>query len=665
MFCWPLTAVISQEAIPGSFKKYQETVWLECERHLYFPGEIVRFSAKVFEQDTYQNSRLSSNIRIELLNSMGEPVDQQNIQIDTTGTKGLIQLPADSKTGYYYLRAYTNWMRNFPSSNYGKVALKVVNPNDPLPEIKEEEKVIVSPNLNPFLDVIAKDQKLVVSISDEAFENSDSLRLVLHQSYTLIVDSLFTKRSHNSLIINEGDLPYGIFQLSLLGKSNRIIAKRLWSFYQPESERIDINLVDSLLSIRSSYSIDFPNSKVGQGLSVSIGLEEPNNPYKNSIPGLPGWNCNAEVPNSSSALRNWLLGNSYPDDQVYTILENSKDELNTQQFLYLPETHSGIISGKIINRDTKEGQANTGVCITVLNDNYFDAVSTDENGQFFFVLPGQSGSTDFILNLTSHIDSSIQIKVMPFFDPKTSLEDQKLTLTKDEFAFLQEQNINLQLKNIYKTLPIITSSPSPKLRPRETFFHPPDFKVVVDKYIKLANIGEVIYEVVPSVVVRRKNDRKYIRVINSHPSAIDFETLILLDGIPLTDQTILLDLPPGRIEIIEVKNKLYIHGRSIFSSIINFVSPNKDYAGLELPENSVLSTMDLPIPIIPESRTDGALSDKLPRLENNLLWCSEISNNSDSVEFQTNDLTGVFRIYFKGFDSMGKWIFGTQVFRSE
>ncbi len=186
MFCWPLTAVISQEAIPGNFRKYQETVWLECERHLYFPGEIVRFSAKVFEQDTYQNSRLSSNIRIELLNSMGEPVDQQNIQIDSTGTKGLIHLPTDSKTGYYYLRAYTNWMRNFPSSNYGKVALKVVNPNDPLPEIKEEENVIVSPDLNPFLDLIAKDQKLVVSISDEAYENSDSLRLVLHQSYTLI-----------------------------------------------------------------------------------------------------------------------------------------------------------------------------------------------------------------------------------------------------------------------------------------------------------------------------------------------------------------------------------------------------------------------------------------------------------------------------------------------
>lgn len=660
IFCWPATEVFSQESIPDIFKNYQETVWLDCERHLYLPGEIIRFHARVFEKDTYQNSSLSSNLRIELLNSMGEPMDQQNIQLDNAGLKGFIQLPHDTKTGYYYLRAYTNWMRNFPTSNYAQVALKIVNPNDPLPEIKEEENVIVTPNFNPYLEVIVENQKLSVSIRDEAFENSDNIRLVMHQSYTVILDTLFTNGLNTNLSILKNDLPYGIFQISLLGNNNRIIAKRLWSFYEPETKRIDINLSDSLLSIRNSYSIDIPNSTEVQGLTVSIGLEEPNNPLKNFIPGLPGWNCNAEIPNSSEAFKSWLLHNSYPDDQVLKIIGITQDNLNNQQFLHLPETQSGIISGKVIDRETNEGQANTGVCITVLNDNYFDAASTDENGQFFFVLNGYSGASDFILNLSTIEDSSIQIEVMPFFDSNAIPDDQKLTLTKAELAFLQKQNINQQLKNIYGAISVLPSSHSPEVKARETFFHPPDYKIVVDKYIKLANVGEVIYEVVPSVRVRRKNGREYLRVYNDHPNAADFETLVLLDGIPLTDQTILLDLPPERIEIIEVKNKLYIHGRSIFSAIVNFVSPNKDYAGLELPENSVLSTMDLPVPIINDRFILEDKAESLPSLENNLLWHSKIREHSDHVEFNTKDLIGVFRIYIQGFDVNGKWRFGTR-----
>lgn len=655
---------ISQVTIPSGYKSFQETVWLECERHIYLPGEIIRFSAKVFEQDTYQKSSLSSNIRIELLNSMGEPVNQQNIQLDNSALKGYVKLPADTKTGFYFLRAYTNWMRNFPASNYGKVALKIVNPNDPLPDIKEEEESVPTSRRKSYLEVRGDEQKLSISVADEAFENSDSIRLVLHQSYSVILDTIFTNRSVTSFSIPEKDLPYGIFQLSLLGKNNQIIAKCLWSFYQPESKMININSSDTVLSIRKSYSFDFPYLSSIQGLTVSIGLEEPNNPLKAYIPGLPGWNCNGEIPNNSKAFKNWLTENSYPDDQIIKLLGINQVNLDKKAFLHIPETHSGIISGIVIDRGSNKQQANTDVCITVLNDNYFDATGTDENGQFFFVLPGYSGSLDFIINLTTYADPSIQIEVMPFFDQTVIANTQKLTLTKAELDFLQKQNISQQLRNLYNTFPTIKSSPSIELKARETFFHPPDNKIVVDKYIKLANIGEVIYEVVPNVSVRRKNGKEYIKVYNDHSSAVDFETLVLLDGIPLTDQSILLDLPPERIEVIEVKNKLYIHGRTIFSAIVNFVSPNKDYAGLELPENSVLTSMNLPVraSLIQNVTID---QKNIPDLRNNILWNSEVHPGAEKMEFKTNDLDGVFRIYIKGFDSKGHWYFATREIKQE
>ena len=92
---------------------------------------------------------------------------------------------------------------------------------------------------------------------------------------------------------------------------------------------------------------------------------------------------------------------------------------------------------------------------------------------------------------------------------------------------------------------------------KETFFHPPDFTIIVDDYIKLANVREIIYEVVPNVVLRKKNGKDYLKVYNDQSFAAGYETLVLLDGIPLKDQESVLKLSPDRIEKIEGFKKKY------------------------------------------------------------------------------------------------------------
>jgi hypothetical protein len=149
--------------------------------------------------------------------------------------------------------------------------------------------------------------------------------------------------------------------------------------------------------------------------------------------------------------------------------------------------------------------------------------------------------------------------------------------------------------------------------------------------------------------------------MNKNQNAGDYETLILLDGIPITDHKALLDLPPGRIRSIEVENKMYILGNYIFTSIVNFISRNGDFAGLKLPKESVLGTADFPM-ASSGSADQVPASPATPVLNPTLLWKSIPSDSSGKINFQINDSYGDYQILIYGFDRNGIWFNGKQRF---
>jgi len=108
----------------------RETVWLQSSRNIYIPGEEIKVSASVFENDTYTPSVLSNNLRLELINNSGEIIFQNNYELSKSQITIGIKLPYNLATGWYHLRAYTNWMRNFPESDFAWMPIKVAQPGD-------------------------------------------------------------------------------------------------------------------------------------------------------------------------------------------------------------------------------------------------------------------------------------------------------------------------------------------------------------------------------------------------------------------------------------------------------------------------------------------------------------------------------------------------------
>lgn len=121
-----LVAVPSFSQIP----QLRETVWLRTSTDLFIAGEELVFQATLLEADTYQPSELSQNLRVELLSNEGAVVFRQNYALRDSRLTGVIQLPVDLKTGWYHLRAYTHWMRNFPESDFSYLSVRIAQPQE-------------------------------------------------------------------------------------------------------------------------------------------------------------------------------------------------------------------------------------------------------------------------------------------------------------------------------------------------------------------------------------------------------------------------------------------------------------------------------------------------------------------------------------------------------
>ena len=109
----------------------QEKVYLHTDRKYYAAGEAIWFQSYLTAAYYHEPSPFSNNVYVELYNSSKELIDEKLIRSEKGFGKGVIDLPEDLQAGSYVLRAYTNWMRNFPDAFFFEKELVVINPNNP------------------------------------------------------------------------------------------------------------------------------------------------------------------------------------------------------------------------------------------------------------------------------------------------------------------------------------------------------------------------------------------------------------------------------------------------------------------------------------------------------------------------------------------------------
>jgi len=90
--------------------------------------EKIFFRAFNLSYPELKNTNWSKILYVEIISKTNTPVAQGKYLLNERGTWGYIEIPETTPTGFYYLRAYTKWMRNFFPAGYFYNIITIINP---------------------------------------------------------------------------------------------------------------------------------------------------------------------------------------------------------------------------------------------------------------------------------------------------------------------------------------------------------------------------------------------------------------------------------------------------------------------------------------------------------------------------------------------------------
>ena len=100
-------------ALNSYFESDRESVFLHLNKDLYVPGETLWFSGYIFNSKTGRPFKNTTNLYVSLFDEKGNMLKRELFYCKHGYTKGQIPIDSIFNSGAYYIRASTNWMRNF------------------------------------------------------------------------------------------------------------------------------------------------------------------------------------------------------------------------------------------------------------------------------------------------------------------------------------------------------------------------------------------------------------------------------------------------------------------------------------------------------------------------------------------------------------------------
>jgi len=111
-----------------SKKNYNEDLYIQTDRDVYIAGEEVFLKISEFGGLTHNAGGISKVVYVDMLDNFSTPVIQLKIETDSRTGEGVFRIPDTLSTGCYFIRSFTNWMKNFPQSYFAYKKISVINP---------------------------------------------------------------------------------------------------------------------------------------------------------------------------------------------------------------------------------------------------------------------------------------------------------------------------------------------------------------------------------------------------------------------------------------------------------------------------------------------------------------------------------------------------------
>ena len=174
----------------------------------------------------------------------------------------------------------------------------------------------------------------------------------------------------------------------------------------------------------------------------------------------------------------------------------------------------------------------------------------------------------------------------------------------------------------------------------------------LDDYTRFMNLEEVLREYVDFVRVRRDGGKAEIKVLWESRG----RCLALLDGIPVSDHSVILGVNQQLVKRIVVYPKRYMLNNFIYDGVVNFITYKGDMGGVQLPKNVAVVGFDgvsWPVALLGGQVAAG---EEYPNFLSTIYWNPMVDIPAGEVfEFKCilPQYKGKFRIVVEGItDSM-------------
>lgn len=133
---------LEKQVIEGALNRGSEKIYVHLDRPTYLVGETAWFKISLTDEKL-RPSDLSSIAYLEFIGADQRAAIQEKIELKNGKGSGAVPIPADLPSGYYQVRSYTNWMKNFAHSFETTVCIiNPFQPRDPSPPETREEKTV-------------------------------------------------------------------------------------------------------------------------------------------------------------------------------------------------------------------------------------------------------------------------------------------------------------------------------------------------------------------------------------------------------------------------------------------------------------------------------------------------------------------------------------------
>jgi hypothetical protein len=330
---------------------------------------------------------------------------------------------------------------------------------------------------------------------------------------------------------------------------------------------------------------------------------------------------------------------------------------------FVPEVEGHVITGRISNK--KSGLPAENVMAYLSAPGYRFELGTsvsNKAGLVSFDINHFYGKNEVVLLTDTRKDSAYRLDILSPFSEKV--------ITRIPAAFrpsealrqdLESRSLSMQVQNAYSGDSLQKFS-FPRANDSTVFYGEPDKKYFLDEYTRFTTMEEVMREYVTGILVHRRQDRFYFRMMNDpYRQFFDDDPLILIDGVPVFDAGKIIAMDPLKVKKVELVNRKYFFGSLQASGILSYSTYNGDLEGFQLDPGALVLEYDgLQIQrefYSPVYETSAQKSIRVPDFRNLLYWSGDIrpdEQGKEHISFYTSDRPGKYLIFVQGINDQGR-----------